>query len=91
MPEPERRPWQPDWYLPPGETLDELMTNQGLDAAALGEATDLGADTIQGLLDATVPITDDIAAALDRATKVSKQFWLNLQAQYDRRPAPDTP
>lgn len=61
---------------PMGITAREISAQLGLPEGQLDE-----------LLRGARPITADIAARLGRHFRMESGFWLNLQAEYDRRVA----
>lgn len=88
--DPRRCPtWPSDWRWappPPGETLCELLEFTGATVDDVARDSGLDAETINGILNATVAITPATASQLSRATGPSAQFWLNLQHLADTCP-----
>jgi antitoxin HigA-1 len=72
----------------PGEFLLEDFlkpTNTSVDAFAV--AAGLPVEHVQAIVVGTESVTADTASALSAALGTTAQFWLNLQATYDRRVA----
>ncbi|NMC35335.1 MAG: hypothetical protein GYA36_23185, partial [Veillonellaceae bacterium] len=69
----------------PCEILRDEMRARGMSAKGLAFALAYPKDAVVDLLNDKVPITEGIAESLERALGISAQFWLNLQATYDRR------
>lgn len=70
----------------PGEVLlDDFMTPMGITASELAVALDVPSGQIGEFVDGTRSITPDIALRLGRHFKMGARFWVNLQAEYDRR------
>lgn len=74
--------FDPDWVLPPGEHVRDHLDEIGSSVAELVDATELPLAVVAGVLEGTEPITDEVAAALARATGVSARMWLNLETIY---------
>ena len=71
--------------LHPGEVLAELYLNPlGIGAATLAEELDLPRTLVQGILDRRADISGDTAARLARRFSTTRQFWTNLQRQWDQ-------
>lgn len=74
----------------PGEILSEEFMRPGdLTLEALAVALDLPIAQLNALVTGTIPVTETVAHSLGAYFKVSAQFWLNLQAQYNTRIAKD--
>lgn len=71
-----------DWTISPGETLRDWMTEQPVGPATAADRCDLPALIFNGVLAGDLPITTEIAAALERGTGISSAFWLNLERGY---------
>jgi addiction module HigA family antidote len=71
----------------PGEVLrEEFMTPLGLSVTALACALDVPPTCIAQIIATTAPraVTPDMASRLGRYFATTKDFWLALQADYDR-------
>ncbi|MFD1945074.1 HigA family addiction module antitoxin [Paradevosia shaoguanensis] len=69
----------------PGEILrEEFLEPFNMEAADL--ATELGTPVadIEAVLNGNAPVTDELASKLSSAFDTSSQFWLNMQAAFDR-------
>ena len=72
----------------PGEILrEEFMVPLGLSEAELISALEATHGEINALLAEAGPVTPNLAQSLSTYFKVSLQFWLNLQKEYDARMA----
>ena len=68
----------------PGEILKEdFMDPLGLTAASLGKTLDVPSNRISQILQGKRAFTVDTALRLERYFKVSAEFWMNLQQNYD--------
>lgn len=77
------RPFQPDWTLAPGISLRAILKHRGMTAASLARKAGLDAETVMGVLKATVPVDDAIATRIGDATRTNPEFWLNYQRHYE--------
>lgn len=70
----------------PGEILrEEFMVPLDLSDGELIAALDVPRAQVVALLTEQGPVTEALAGALATYFKMSVQFWLNLQAEYDLR------
>ncbi len=74
--------FSPDFAVAPGETLSELLDDNGMSQAELARRTGLSAKHINQIVSGDASITAETAIRLERVTKVPSRFWLNLEAQY---------
>jgi addiction module HigA family antidote len=69
----------------PGEILAmEYLVPLGLSPAQFAADNGMSESIVTGIVVSTQDVTADIALALGRACGTTPEFWLNLQAQYDR-------
>jgi HTH-type transcriptional regulator/antitoxin HigA len=76
------RLFAPDYAVPPGETVREIMEIIEMSPAGLGAYLELTADEVDALLAGRLPITLPLATQLATLTSVATSFWLNLEANY---------
>ncbi|NVD98740.1 HigA family addiction module antitoxin [Massilia sp. BJB1822] len=70
----------------PGEILfEEFMRPLALSAEQLGEAIGVPSLGIESLIKGQAPISEDLARSLGAYFEIPPAFWLNLQAEYNRR------
>lgn len=78
------RPWEPTWFVHPGETLRELLTERGLTqaqaAGTLGVAPSYLSDVVRGRRAISAALAVRIETTLGAGTA---RFWAHLQADYD--------
>ena len=87
MVEPTPTPFEPDYAVLPGETLNETLERTGMSQTALAERTGLSRKTINGIINGSEPLTPDTAIALEKVFGVPARFWINLQKNYDEASA----
>lgn len=71
-----------DYAVPPGETLRELLDEQGLTQRDLARRADLSPKHVNRLLQGLVPLSADVAQRLERVTGTPARIWNSLEAGY---------
>ena len=79
--------FEPDYAVPPGETLREVMESLNMSQRELSDRTELTTVTINRILQGEQPITYETANRLELATAVPARFWNNLEACYREQDA----
>lgn len=74
--------YEPDYAIPPGETLEETMEALGMTQQELAERTGLTVQTLNRIFKGEQPITYETANKLEYVTGYPASFWNNLEAQY---------
>lgn len=72
----------PDYVVPPGETLLEVMESQDITQAELVKRTGRPKKTISGIINGKISITAETALQLESVLGVPASFWLNLECNY---------
>lgn len=72
----------PEWAHSPGEVLQRELTARGLTQAQLSLRTSLSPKHINQLIKGTVPLSADVAIALERTLDVPADFWLRTEASW---------
>jgi addiction module HigA family antidote len=75
-------PYEPDYAVPPGYTLEDTIEFQGLTQAELAERTGLSAKTVNRIIQGIDPITQETALKLEQVTGISARTWNLLEADY---------
>lgn len=73
---------QPSLVPPPGETLVEYMNHQNLSEETLAARMSHPVEFARELLAGRAELSVAVAAALERATGVPQDFWLERERQY---------
>jgi addiction module HigA family antidote len=79
--------FSPDYAVPPGETLIEVLDEQGMSQAELARRTDFSAKHINQIAKGLVPISTETALRLERATGVPARLWINLESRFQEHRA----
>lgn len=75
-------PFDPDWVVHPGATLADWMKEAGLPKRVAYVLSGLTSEELDGVLDGTVAITEQIADKLARLTFISAKFWLGYEHNF---------
>ena len=80
-------PFAPDWVLPPGESILDLAEERGWTQGELARRLGYSEKHIRLLINGKVPVTLDAAQRLERVLGSSMDFWMSLEANYQRHKA----
>ncbi len=75
-------PFEPDYAVPPGASLEEMMHVMGMTQRDLAERTSLSVQTLNRIFKGEQPITFETANRLELVTGSPASFWNRLEAQY---------
>lgn len=78
----KRYPFEPDYAVAPGETLQETIDALGMDQRELATRTGLSPKHINLIVKGKAPVTYDTANLLERVTGVPARVWNNLEMDY---------
>lgn len=73
---------EPDWAVPPGETLLETMQETDATPADMARRTGLDVTRINLLSSGGTELTEDDAARLEEGTGIPARLWLRMEANY---------
>jgi len=74
--------FEPDYAVPPGDTLLEVMESLGMTQKELAIRTGLTEQTLTRIFKGSQPISYETANRLELVTNVPARMWNNLEAQY---------
>jgi HTH-type transcriptional regulator/antitoxin HigA len=77
-----RYPFQPDYSLPPGETLRSRIEAIDLSQAELAMRSGLSTKHVNQIIKGLAPITHETALTLERVTGTPASIWNKLEARY---------
>ncbi len=80
-------PFAPDWVLAPGESILDLAEERGWSQGELAQRLGYSEKHISQLINGKVPITVDAAQRLERVLGSTIDFWLALEANYQKHKA----
>lgn len=68
--------------IPPGETIKELLTEQGMNQKEFAKRMGLSEKHVSHLINGKVHLTIDVAVDLEYVLGPSAKFWMSLEANY---------
>ncbi len=74
--------FEPDYAVPPGETLRETIDYFGMSQKELSSRTGLSVQSLNRIIKGEQPITYETANILELVLNVPASMWNNLEAQY---------
>ena len=74
--------FEPDYAVPPGETLRETIEFLGMSQKELSSRTGLSVQSLNRIIKGEQPITYETANILELVLNVPASMWNNLEAQY---------
>lgn len=75
--------YTPDYAVPPGETVLEVLEELGMSQAELAERIGRPKKTVNEIVRGKAAITPETALQLERAFRIPASFWNNLQRNYE--------
>lgn len=80
-------PFAPDWVLPPGESILDIAEERGWTQAELAQRLGYSEKHMSQLINGKVPLTVDAAQRLERVVGSTMDFWLALEANFQKHKA----
>ena len=77
--------FEPEYAIPPGETLKELMHTLHMSQQELAKRLDLTVQTLNRIFKGEQPITYETANRLEMVTGTPARVWNNLEMQYQEQ------
>lgn len=74
--------YEPDYAVPPGETLLETIEFMGMSQSELAERTGRPKKTINEIIKGKAAITSETSLQLERVLGIPASFWNNLERNY---------
>ena len=78
-------PYRPDYVTPPGYVLGDHLDVKGLNSAEFALRHGLPAELIEGIINGSALIDEDLAALFGCEFSLEAVVWLNMEAIYRRR------
>jgi HTH-type transcriptional regulator/antitoxin HigA len=73
---------RPDWTSPPGDTISDLLEEQGWNQSSFADRMGYTEKHVSLLINGKAPITEETAFKLEKVTSIAAGFWLSREAQY---------
>ncbi len=77
--------FEPDYAVPPGETLLEALEEAGLTQAELSRRAEISPKHTNRIIKGHAALTPDVALKLERVLGIPSRFWNALEANYRAR------
>ncbi len=74
--------FEPDYAIPPGDTLREVIETQGMSQKDLADRLGMNPVYLNRIFSGELPISQDTAQKLKLVTGVPTHFWISLEGQY---------
>lgn len=81
----EKNDHDPDYAVPPGETLLETIEHLELSRQELAQRMDCSVKTVHQLAQGKASLTAETALKLEKITGIHSSFWNNAEANYRKR------
>jgi HTH-type transcriptional regulator/antitoxin HigA len=78
----QNRPFSPDYIVPPGETLAEILEERTLTQTELARRLGLSLKHTNQIINGVASISAEVALGLEKVLGVSAAFWLNRDALF---------
>lgn len=72
----------PDYAIPPGDTLAEVLEDRGMTQAELAKLMGRPRKTINEIIKGKAAITPETALQLERVLDIPASFWCSLEMNY---------
>jgi HTH-type transcriptional regulator/antitoxin HigA len=66
----------------PGEMLEEKISEMGTSIVEFAQTCGISLETLQGIVEAKIPLTPAIANKLETVTKIPTAYWLRYEKNY---------
>ena len=73
-----------DTPIPPGETIAEEIEYLGISRKELSDRTGIQIEMLDEILEGELPVSKEVAQAIERVLGISASLLVNLEARYQR-------
>lgn len=77
--------YEPDYIVPPGETLAELLEHYDMTQKELAKRIELSHKTVNELVNGKAPLSYETASKLETVFGIDASFWNNLEKNYQEK------
>ena len=74
--------FSPDWISPPGNTIVNILRDQGMSTRQFADEIGQNLDDVEALLEGRTPISISTARQLSRVLGASVEFWMTRDCKY---------
>jgi HTH-type transcriptional regulator/antitoxin HigA len=78
----EERPFQPDYAVPPGETIAELLDEVDMTQTELARRLAVSVKHANQIINGAASISAELALGLEKVFGISADFWLNRESHF---------
>lgn len=78
----KKYPFQPDYAVPPGTTLKEVLEDRGISQSEFEVRTGMAEKTISQIINGIAPITYETAEKFELALSIPANFWNRREMSY---------
>jgi len=68
--------------MPPGDVIEEKMSEMGIGAVELAERMEVPVETIEKLLRFEIPLTREVAEKLEKATRMDADLMMRFETRW---------
>lgn len=79
------QPFKPDYVIPPGETISELLEHHDMTQKELSKRIELSSKTVNEIVKGKAPISYETANKLENVFGLEASFWNNLEKNYQEQ------
>lgn len=76
------RPFTPDWFSPPGDTIRDILDERGCSIETFAAEMRKPLLWCSGLLEGREELTESVAQKLSKVIGSTPEFWLRREATY---------
>ncbi|UUY05724.1 HigA family addiction module antitoxin [Svornostia abyssi] len=81
------RPFSPDYAVPPGATLSELLERRDMTQSELAKRLGVSAKHVNQVVKGVAPLSTEMALGLEKVLGTPVAFWIKREAVYQARRA----
>lgn len=74
--------YQPNYAIPPRETLMEILEDRKITLSRLSKMTGLDYEVLIDIMEVKTKVNKEIADKLESALEIPSSFWVNLEENY---------
>lgn len=76
------KPWEPNWSVPPGETIQEILEELGVNPLRLAERAGLSLAHVHRIIRGQEVIDAETAVRLEHALAIKAEMWLAMDTAH---------
>ncbi len=76
------RSFNPDYYLPPGDILEEILEENSMSQAEFAKRAGLSTKHVNEIIKGKAGLTPDTSLQFEKVLGIPASFWINFESQY---------